>query len=319
MVSFSDIWESPLLPLHKINENYSAIFLFGATYLRSILVCDLASCYKEPWSYCMCRRQFFLTSLRVLSILFPYSLKAILIGNPAEPALETCGIFTEPNSWCSLRASFFEDYVYRQKFKDEFQLENCDQTKTFAKLSTNAGMLILNFKSRIDLYGIAGASRLQVNQEIYSKMQLCWGIGGKIVIFQTSSFYLGADIKYFETDQKPLYFLCEGLPFNLAGNFELKYTETLCSLGMCWQTSCIAPYIYATYMIAKFNPDPLTALVRWPFSDVLVDAVCKSAISQRRFGFAIGATLISKKTAVLSVESRMFNQNAIDVSLEVRF
>ena len=244
----------------------------------------------------------------------------MLIGNPAEPALETIGIFTTPSAWCTLRATFFEDYVYQQRFQDTFQIESCEQGKTFAKLSTNAGMLTLNFKNRIDLYGIAGASRIQVNREIYSKMQLAWGLGTKLVIFRTDSFYIGADLKYFETDQKPLYFLCEGLAFNLAGDFELQYSETQAALGMSFRTEGIVPYIYATYMIAKFTPDPMTALVRWPLrSDLLVDAVCNAAISQRRFGFAIGATLLSSGKAAVAIESRMFNQNAIDVNLEVRF
>lgn len=252
-------------------------------------------------------------------LLFPWPLAAMLIGNPAEPALETKGIFTAPTACCSLRATFFEDYIYNQRFKDEFTIDGAEHTKTYSRLSTNAGMLTLNFKNRIDFYGITGASRLQINQEIISKMQFSWGGGGKVVIFRTNKFYIGADIKYFETDQRPLYFLAEGLAFNVVGNFDLKYRETQTSVGVCFRTGCIAPYIYATYLIAKFEPDPMTALVRWPLSDTLVDAVCKSAVTQRRLGMALGATLLSADKATLAIESRMFNQNAIDVNLEVRF
>lgn len=244
---------------------------------------------------------------------------AMLIGNPAEPALESAGIFSTPKAWCTLRAAFFEDYVYYQRFQDEFKFEGSEHVKTFSKLSTNAGMLTLNFKNRIDFYGIAGASRLQVNQEIYSKMQLAWGFGGKLVIFRTDHFYLGADIKYFETDQQPLYFLSEGLPFNLVGDFLLKYQETQTSVGLSFRTGCISPYIYATYLIAKFEPDPMVALARWPFSDLLIDVMCKSAILKRRFGLGLGATLLSAGKSAIAIESRMFNQNAIDVNLAVRF
>lgn len=250
---------------------------------------------------------------------FPWQLTAMLIGNPAEPALETAGIFSKQSAWCSLRATFFEDYVYQQRLQDTFEDDSCNRGKTLAKFSTNAGILTLNFKDRIDFYGIVGASRLQVNQEIFSKMQFAWGVGSKLILFKTGSFYLGADLKYFETAQKPMYFLCEGLAFNLAGNFALQYSETQAALGICFTTFCIAPYIYASYMIAKFEPDPMTALVRWPFSNVLVDAICKSATTQRRFGLAVGATLLSGEKATLSIESRMFNQNAIDINLEVKF
>ncbi len=252
-------------------------------------------------------------------LFFPWPMAAMLIGNPAEPALGTTGIFTTPKAWCTLRAAFFEDYIYHQRFQDEFKLEGSEHVKTFSKLSTNAGMLTLNFKNRIDFYGIAGASRLQINQEIYSKMQLAWGCGGKLVIFRTDRFYVGADIKYFETDQQPIYFLSEGLAFNLAGDFLLQYKETQTSVGFCFRTGCIAPYIYATYLIAKFEPDPMIALARWPLSDLLIDVMCKSAILKRRFGLGLGATLLSDGKSTLAVESRMFNQNAVDVNLEVRF
>lgn len=248
------------------------------------------------------------------------AMNAMLIGNPAEPALETIGIFTKPSSWCTLRVGFCEDYVYQQRLQeDALKNDNCKQNKTLATFSTNAGILTLNLKDRIDFYGILGASRIQVNEEIFSKMQFAWGVGGKLVLFQHDSFYIGADLKYFETAQRPMYFLCRGLAFNLAGDFALQYSETQAALGICFTTQCIAPYIYASYMIAKFEPDPMTALVRWPFSNVLVDADCKSATTQRRFGLAVGATLLSGNKAALSVESRMFNQNAIDVNIEVKF
>jgi hypothetical protein len=253
-------------------------------------------------------------------LLFPGALLAMLIGNPAEPSLEKEGLFISPTSWASIRIGFLEDYVYRQRFQDEFKIEGCEHTKTFAKLSTNAGMATLNFEDRVDLYGILGASRLQLNREIYSTMQFSWGFGGKLVLFEAQNFFFGLDIKYFSANQKPSYLLCEGLAFNVAGDFKFKYTETQFALGACYRYTMIAPYIYATYLISKIDPDPNVALVHWPLdTTILVDAVCKSVIAQRRWGMAVGATLLSNAKAALSVESRMINQNAIDVNLDVRF
>ena len=258
--------------------------------------------------------------VKAFFLLLPTSLLAMLVGNPGEPAFETKGLFTPSTSWCTVRATFFEDYVYNQRFLNQFTVAGMDEPKTFAKLTTNAGMLIVNFKNRLDLYGIGGTSRLQVNQEIFSKMQGCWGFGGKFIIHRTHAFYIGTDIKYFATDQKPLYFLSDGLPFNVVGDFELHYSETQFALGVSFLTQPLSPYIYGTYLIAKFDPHPMTALVQWPLdTDVLVDAVLNSATSQRRFGIALGATFLSGNKASLAIESRMFNQNAVDVKLEIRF
>jgi hypothetical protein len=255
-----------------------------------------------------------------LFLFFPGLLSAMLIGNPAEPALDKAGIFTAPDSWASLRVAFLEDYVYHQRFKDEFKIEGIESTKTFATLSTNAGMATLNFEDRIDLYGILGASSLQLNHEIFSTMQFSWGFGGKLVLYEARNLTFGLDIKYFAAPQKPRYFLADGLPFNVVDNFKFKYSETQFALGMCYRYTFIAPYFYATYLVSKIDPDPMIALVQWPLdTDILVDAECKSFVAQRRWGMAVGATLLSASKATLSVESRMFNQNAIDVNLDVRF
>jgi hypothetical protein len=259
---------------------------------------------------------------KVLVMFFlPAALRAMLIGNPAEPSLEKIGLITNKDTWVSVRVAFLEDYVYRQRFKDEFKIDGMEATKTFAKLSTNAGTLTLNFENRLDLYGILGASRLQLNQEMYSSMQFSWGFGGKLVLFETQNLYFGVDIKYFNANQTPRYFLVEGLPFNLADpRFQFKYTETQFALGMSYRYTLIAPYIYTTYLISKIDPHPTIALVRWPFdSALLIDAECKSAVATRRWGLAVGATLLSGSKSALTVESRMFNQNAIDVNLEIRF
>lgn len=255
-----------------------------------------------------------------LFLMFPCLLRGMLIGNPADPALTTNGIFTAPDTWCTVRVSFLEDYVYRQRCREEFNLSDCVSTKTFAKLATNAGMLTFNFEERIDIYGILGASCLQINQEIYSRMRFSWGFGGKIILFRTQNFFVGTDIKYFEANQKPLFFLCEGLPFNLAADFKLDYHETQFSLGMCYRIPLMAPYIYVTYLISEIEPHPTIALVRWPMNkQLLVDAECKSIISHRRWGMTVGATVINANQITLAIESRMFNQNAIDLNLDIRF
>lgn len=250
----------------------------------------------------------------------PLCLQAILVGNPGEPAIAKEGIFTNPSTWCTARIGFFEDYVYNQRFSDEFEVAgNEEENRTMTRLATNAGIATVNFKERVDLYGFAGTSKMQVNQEIYSDMQPCWGIGGKLVILQAYSFYVSVDAKYFATYQKPLYFVSDGYAYNVSGDFTLKYTETQTSVGVSFLTKPISPYIYLTYLIADFEPQPMTALVRVPTEDLLTDAVCKSATTQRRFGLALGATLLSMNKALLAVESRMFNQNAIDVKIELKF
>ncbi|MBM3183903.1 MAG: hypothetical protein FJZ64_01185, partial [Chlamydiae bacterium] len=112
--------------------------------------------------------------------LLPLWLEAMLIGNPADPNLMSSGILIEKTMPCTVRATVFEDFVYQQRFKDEFDFDGAQKTDSFAMLSTDAVVITVNFEDRFDVYGIVGASKLQLNREIFSSMQLSWGIGGKL-------------------------------------------------------------------------------------------------------------------------------------------
>jgi hypothetical protein len=253
-------------------------------------------------------------------LLLPFCpLFAILVGNPSQPVLQTQGVLNAPPTWWCFRLAFLEDYVYRQRFKDEFKNFGASHTKTFAKLSTDAALITLNFKNRIDLYGLAGSSQMQLDKEVYTNRQFCWGTGAKLIFLHEGKFRMGLDVKYFETDQKPLFFASEGLAYNVLTNFKLKYHEIQTAVGMSYRSGPICPYIYATYLFTKIEPQPPSALVRIPQVNVLADIFMKSVVGQRRWGLTLGATLIDCKKASLTVESRLFNQNSIDVNGEIRF
>lgn len=243
----------------------------------------------------------------------------MLIGNPAQPALQTCSILNMHPTWVSFRAGYLDDWVYQQQFRDDVEEPSDTDGKTIMKLSTYAGILTLNFTNRIDFYGIVGSSRLQLDEEIFTKRALSWGAGGKIVIFEEGNFFIGADFKYFQTNQKPRYLVHEGLAYNFAGDFRLNYTETQAAVGMAYRISICAPYIYGTYLISKLEPRPLKPLVRMPEENVIGDIELQRSIIQDRWGLALGLTLIDKAKATLAVEWRTLNQNALDWNFEFRF
>ena len=119
----------------------------------------------------------------VIGILFcsisPTRGSATLIGNPAQPSLQNSGLIRECPQWWSFRVSYYGDYVYNQKFHEEFVIDGATITSSDLKLWTQAGMLTFNFRNRIDLYGIVGGLRMQIDEEVMTKQQLAWGVGGK--------------------------------------------------------------------------------------------------------------------------------------------
>jgi hypothetical protein len=242
----------------------------------------------------------------------------MLSGNPAEPALLGKGIWLR-SSWASFRVGYLGDWVYQQHLQDEFQLEEVNHSQTQLQLSTYAGLLTLNFTNRFDLYGIVGSSRMQIDKEIFTKRALSWGIGCKLVFLKHQNFFLGADVKYFETHQKPKYFVVDGLPYNIVSNYRLNYKEIQAGLGMSYRAWIFAPYLNATYLLTHVNPEPAIVLVRLPDTDEITDVESKSIISQNKWGMTLGLTLVDCHKASLSIEWRAFNQNAIDVNGEIRF
>lgn len=247
------------------------------------------------------------------------SLSAMLVGNPAAPGLLKCSIFKTQPYWCSFRVGYLNDWVYNQRFQDEFKLEGVTHTRTFMKLSTYAALLTLNIKDQADFYGLVGSCRMQIDQEIFTKRALGWGAGGKLILFKHGNFFLGTDVKYFETNQKPRYFVVEGMPYNIVSNYRLKYHEMQAAAGISYRAWILAPYANVTYLLNHIEPQPAILFVRLPDMNGETDIESKSIIGKKKWGMALGLTLFDCKKVSLSLEWRAFNQNAIDVNGEIRF
>jgi len=246
----------------------------------------------------------------------------MLVGNPGQPVIQRYGVIRSTPSWWNLRVGYLADNVYRAKFKDEFRLPGVSCTSSYIQLATDAALITLNIKNVFDLYVIAGSSKLQLDREIYTTPEPAWGFGGKFIFFRSGSLRVGADFKYFETDQKPLYFISEGLAYNVESDFRLRYTEFQAAVGASYRIPLLSPDIQVSYLIAKLEPHPYIAAVRMPqaiFGSTPVDIYSKSVTGQRRWGLAVGMTIISNCKGSLTLESRMLNQNAVDVTGEIRF
>lgn len=254
--------------------------------------------------------------MRFLTVFFFLAVNplfAMLVGNPAAPTLQTCSILNAKPSWYSFRIGYLDDWIYHQEHLD------IERTVTKIDLSTYAGLLTLNFIDRFDIYGLVGSSRMQIEEEIYTKRALGWGVGGKWILFKWPHFSIGVDVKYFETNQKPRFFIVENLPFNIISNFRLQYQEMQAAFGMCYHVPFFAPYVNLTYIQTRIEPKPPIVLVRFPDEHAIADISIKSLDNQDHWGIALGLSLIDQARMTLSFEWRTINQNAIDWNFEIRF
>lgn len=254
-----------------------------------------------------------------LFVLYPSICDATFIGNPSQPSIQKKGLFLDSKHWLSFRTSYFGDYVYQQSFHDEFAIDGYTEKATHVKIWTQAGMFTLNFRNRIDLYGIVGGTKLQIDEEVFTKPQFSWGIGGKLIFLHEGNFRAGCDFKYFQSNQSPDFIQCDNQAYNVTSDFHFNYNEVQAALGLSYTTKYFSPYANASYLVSKIEPTPPVAVVRFPMMNEEVDVITKSVTASNRFGLALGATIIDRKKATLNIEWRTFNQNSVDVSGELRF
>lgn len=240
-------------------------------------------------------------------------------GNPGQPSLICQSIARPENKKFSIRTAFIDDYVYSQHFRGEFD-ESLEMEKPpVVKMSTEAGVLTLNFQERLDIYGIFGSSRLQMDQEIFGRRQFAWGLGAKTILYKTECLRIGCDFKYFTTTQDPLYLVSSGIPLDVVSDLNLDYREYQGALGLSYQSGFFCPYLLGTYINSKIDPNIHRFLVKVPGYDGLLDPTFRSFLGANCWGMAVGASLVMGNKGTFSIESRFINQNGVDASLEIRF
>lgn len=247
----------------------------------------------------------------------PTHLFALFFANPAQPAIQTEGILNSPRDWYSLRIGYASDYLYQQQYDDEFP--QISSLTSHVRLITDASLFTLNIRNCVDFNVLIGSSQIQIDREVFSKRQFSWAAGTKFLVFQSDLFLLAFDLKYFESKQKPHYFVSEGYAFNLLSKFRLDYYEMLAAFGIAAKAANLFPYLYATYIYSKIDPNPLIIVLKYPFSNRSFDTTSRSVIDKQRLGIALGATLLAGSQGSLTVETRFFNQNAVTVTGEIRF
>lgn len=246
----------------------------------------------------------------------------MLVGNPAQPALQTRGVCQTTPTWWDFRIAYFGDYVYNQPSQDAFPQLGKEAESYDMQLWTQAGMFIFNLCNRIDLYGIIGGLRIQNSDELSTSQQFAWGVGGKIIFLHEGPFRMGCDIKYFASNQSPQFFRSGHLAYNVTtDNFSMNYSEFQAAVGLSYKTKYVSPYISGSYILSELTPNPATVFLRIPIPSRRreVRLTVKSITATTRFGLVIGTTLIDHQKATITAEWRTFNQNSINVSGELRF
>jgi hypothetical protein len=186
---------------------------------------------------------------------------SIFVGNPSEPTFFSDGIFTSDKKNISLRLAYLYDNIYNAKFlNNTVGITNNISLKT----QMQGSVITLNFFNRLDLLAILSNCKTTYfdtteNNKMFDS-NFGWGVGLKLLFFKSKNMDLSIGSKYFETTQKPNYFVIEDIVFLTNQKFSQKIQILQASLAMSYRTNFLSPYVGAIASCRKYTkilPKPL--------------------------------------------------------------
>jgi major outer membrane protein len=275
-----------------------------------------------------------MTLLTVLSCGAAYALP---VGNPADASLFCNGIFysteccadeacTDVCDPCfnscspfSLRFGFYGDYVVNRNLG--FTFFNGRNERSHVNdlhVYTNAGLAVLNFFNRVDFFATLGASDFQLNSydiaitgsmnpspghtQVDTNTQFSWSVGGRATLWQWGNTTLGAEGQFFRFSPS----IVRIGNTSARSNYEsqrLHYSEWQVGLGLAQRINMLVPYAAVKYS----RPE-----VQVPNAGVLLEG-------DKRWGYAIGMTLLGNNTSAVTAEVRLGDEKALHINGQVRF
>ena len=272
----------------------------------------------------------------ILGISLSFHLKATIVGNPAEPTFLKAGIFTDKKRAVTLRFSYYFENIYKTKFRDEIindeAINNVTDTinppSSILQLKTNGAIITLNIKRYLEVYGLVGQSRLKIEEKevdsdstFSTQNNFSWGIGVKLTAFKYKGFSIGGDGKYFQTRQVADFLIANKYPALITtDDFSFIYEESQGSIAFSYEIDMFTPYIGGTYLRASITPSPKKGVILLAFDpEYPREFECNNSHNVNRWGLLVGTSIVSGEKIAINLESRMFDQNSVNISAEICF
>ncbi len=268
---------------------------------------------------------------------------ALPLDNPAQPALLCNGLFWEGDdccldicapgaSWCesfAFRVGYYGDFV----FDRHLEIDRCESDDSIEKtrLFTNAGLIILNFKKRADLFFTVGATNMHLRSNAFTfgggngrcldletETDFSWSIGGRLIAWECGCTTLGVEAQYFATklNINRISVGCDNSEYP-DSCIDFKYKEWQFGVALAHRICCLVPYIGVKWSKAKANFGD--ALI--PFTEgtvTLFTLTLHDLENSRDWGWALGVTLVDCFQGTVTVEARFADEKAVFVNGQIR-
>ncbi|MBS0623986.1 MAG: hypothetical protein JSS62_05120 [Verrucomicrobia bacterium] len=283
----------------------------------------------------------------LVAALFSLRMHALPIGNIADGELYQNSICWNGSVCCKygttlcqalgLRVGFYGDYVYN-RFLEVNQTYIPSSSIQQTTLSTNAGLVILNFFEWLDVFATLGTTSLDLSTNGYSfanslgtdtvkismqfPAQFSWSVGMTGTIWTYRCFVFGFEGQYFRVNPQLTNFtrLNTGRADYL--NRPTAYQEWQAGVGAAYRFTTgysgvtFVPYVGTKWSSGKFSFNDYT----FSFPGVTSGHYTLYNLTpQKSWGLAVGMTAMFCQTAGLNIEGRWADESALSVQGQVRF
>ncbi len=262
----------------------------------------------------MCLRLF------PLFLLF-FPLFAAPVGNPVAPQILNKGLITPNDFWLNVRIGYECDVISNGKMK---QTDGSSGRVDLYEQICNSGTLTFNFLDQLDLYGMFGSARTDGNwlfttdADVIQRVQFgttygfLWGVGGRLIVHQWDALGLGISGSYRHLLSHPSYLTLDATNESTKGT-HLQWHEWQAGVALSYRMGILIPYLGAKYSQAHALLGTFVVPISGSASGNL------HMQNRTPVGLFLGCTLSTGSYFFLNVEGRLFDEEAIAVTGEVRF
>lgn len=245
----------------------------------------------------------------------PSSIWALFCSNPSEPNLIDDGFFIPQDFCLDVKVGYQKDIVY-----DRILKLNHGRSKHISQFDAHwdQGVITLNVEDQWEIYGLIGSMRACWQQrstnndqllEYQSHHNLAWGIGSRLIFFKWDLATFGLNATYQCAYPHTFWNTLSGS--NVSGKARMSYQEWQVNAAVSYEIDFFIPYICIKYsgVSASLNQNKGFTLEKKHLK----------LKNRRQIGMGIGATFSPGKYADLTIESQLFDEEALTLSANVRF
>jgi hypothetical protein len=241
---------------------------------------------------------------------------ALYFGNPAEPAAIQEALVIPEDAFVFVKVGYETDLIFDKRLKC---YDGASGRVDLFKTLMNQGVITLDFLDRFEVYGSVGATQsyfthrpnsAHLMREYQTNSSTTWGVGGRVLLFEFKDFSVGMGGSYQWANPHVKWDALSGDAFTT--DARMKYREWQVGLGCAYQVEMFIPYLAVKFSDVSAKVSSLRPNLNLNHSSFRMR-------NRDRFGLVLGVTLAATRGFDMTIESRLIDEEALSIVLNMEF